>query len=155
MLTNILTFVENANKLKFSCIFLWILSCMPNMNRIIPLLINAGTIVAWVSVSEAKFGNKKILVLTFIYKIYCCCFLDTTRPQKHDELDGVDYNFVTNASFEKSITASEFIEHGLLEGHYYGTSFGAVRTVVNSGKVCVLNMHCQVFLRPCFLFLIR
>eukprot|EP00111_Clytia_hemisphaerica_P016102 TCONS_00047658-protein len=67
----------------------------------------------------------------------------TTRTATSDEENGVDYNFVSRNAFEKSIAAAEFIEHGHFNGHYYGTSFSAVRKVVESGKTCVLNMHCQ------------
>lgn len=67
----------------------------------------------------------------------------TTRTPNTGEENTLDYNFVTRASFEKSIAAAEFIEHGHFDGHYYGTSFSAVRSVINEGKTCVLNMHCQ------------
>jgi len=70
--------------------------------------------------------------------------IDTTRTPTSGEENNLDYNFVSRASFEKSIAAAEFIEHGHYNGHYYGTSFSAVRKVIASGKTCVLNMHCQV-----------
>ncbi|XP_057315280.1 protein PALS1-like [Hydractinia symbiolongicarpus] len=67
----------------------------------------------------------------------------TTRAPTSDEVSSVDYTFVNRATFEKSIAAAEFIEHGLFDGHYYGTSFSAVRSVIQSGRTCLLNMHCQ------------
>lgn len=33
------------------------------------------------------------------------------------------------------------MEHGEFERQYYGTSLDAVRTVINSGKICVLNLQ--------------
>ena len=51
---------------------------------------------------------------------------------------------MSRSSFENSIATAEFIEHGVLSGDYYGTSFGAVESVIKSGKTCVLNMYCQV-----------
>lgn len=37
----------------------------------------------------------------------------------------------------------KFVEHGEYEKAYYGTSLDAIRSVVNSGKICVLNLHPQ------------
>jgi guanylate kinase len=34
-----------------------------------------------------------------------------------------------------------FVEHGEYERNYYGTSLSAIETVVQSGKICVLNLH--------------
>ena len=83
--------------------------------------------------------------------IHLSIFLDTTRSPSHEELSGVDYIFFTRPMFEKSITAADFIEHGQHEGHYYGTSFKAVRDVIGTGKTCILNIHCSV--RTMFSFL--
>ena len=33
------------------------------------------------------------------------------------------------------------MEHGEYDKQYYGTSLDAVRTVINSGKICVLNLQ--------------
>lgn len=51
---------------------------------------------------------------------------------------------MTRNEFEESIAVAEFIEHGHFDGEYYGTSFSAVRQVIESGKTCILNMFCQV-----------
>lgn len=37
----------------------------------------------------------------------------------------------------------KFVEHGEFEKAYYGTSLDAIRSVVNIGKICVLNLHPQ------------
>ena len=39
------------------------------------------------------------------------------------------------------MSARRFVEHGEFERQYYGTSLDAVRTVINSGKICVLNLQ--------------
>ena len=36
------------------------------------------------------------------------------------------------------------MEHGEFEGHYYGTAVDSIRRVANSGKHCILNLHCEV-----------
>lgn len=67
----------------------------------------------------------------------------TSRPRKDSEIDGVDYHFISRPQFEADILAGKFVEHGEYERNYYGTSLDAIRSVVNSGKVCVLNLHPQ------------
>ena len=93
----------------------------------------------------------------------------TSRSRRDGEMDGVDYHFISRSEFELhikqgehgfsanqsiSVTASfgidfsgfilstgKFVEHGQYEGNYYGTSLGAIEAVVQSGKICVLNLH--------------
>ncbi|CAH0393662.1 unnamed protein product [Bemisia tabaci] len=67
----------------------------------------------------------------------------TSRARKDGEIDGQDYHFITRAQFEADILSRKFVEHGEYEKAYYGTSIDAIRSVVNSGKICVLNLHPQ------------
>lgn len=68
-------------------------------------------------------------------------FTDTSRARRETELDGQDYHFISRTQFEADILARKFVEHGEYEKAYYGTSINAIRAVVNSGKICVLNLH--------------
>ncbi|XP_045167365.2 protein PALS1-like isoform X2 [Mercenaria mercenaria] len=63
----------------------------------------------------------------------------TTGPENEHEIDGKDYHFVSRAEFETAIAGNKFIESGEYEKNIYGTSVEAVRQVINSGKICVLN----------------
>jgi len=66
----------------------------------------------------------------------------TSRPKSSEsEIDGQDYNFVSRAQFEEYVSNKRFVEHGEYDKQYYGTSLDAVRTVINSGKICVLNLQ--------------
>ena len=67
----------------------------------------------------------------------------TSRPRRDDEHDGADYHFISRVQFEQDILARKFVEHGEYEKAYYGTSLDAIRSVVNSEKICVLNLHPQ------------
>merc|ERR1719427_1283107 len=67
----------------------------------------------------------------------------TSRTRRDDELDGADYHFISRLQFEQDILARKFVEHGEYEKAYYGTSLEAIRSVVNSEKICVLNLHPQ------------
>jgi MAGUK p55 subfamily protein 5 len=69
---------------------------------------------------------------------------DTSRPIKDDELNGKDYHFVERHVFESDIQEHKFVEYGEYEKNFYGTSLEAIREVVNSGKMCVLNLYPQV-----------
>nr|CAD7594113.1 unnamed protein product [Timema genevievae] len=68
---------------------------------------------------------------------------NTSRARKDGEVDGHDYHFISRAQFELDILSRKFVEHGEYEKAYYGTSLDAIRSVVNSGKICVLNLHPQ------------
>lgn len=43
--------------------------------------------------------------------------------------------------FELLIRQGKFVEQGQFEGNYFGTSLGAIEAVVQSGKICLLNLH--------------
>ena len=45
----------------------------------------------------------------------------TTRPPRSNEVNGVDYHFVTNKQFEKLINKDQFYEHAKIFNNRYGT----------------------------------
>lgn len=45
----------------------------------------------------------------------------TTRPPRSNELDGVDYNFISKKKFEDLIKDKEFYEYAKIFDNYYGT----------------------------------
>ncbi|XP_071796109.1 protein PALS1-like isoform X2 [Asterias amurensis] len=91
---------------------------------------------------------------------YAAAVPHTSRPKKDHEVHGVDYYFTTRQRFEQDILAEKFVEHGEYEKNVYGTSLEAIQAVVNSSKICVLNLHPQSLkvlknsdLRPYFIFI--
>lgn len=76
-------------------------------------------------------------------------FADTSRPRKPDEQDGVHYHFVTRQQFQEGVAMRKFVEWGEYQKHFYGTSFDAIRRVIERGKTCVLTLKPQVR-RPLF-----
>ena len=46
----------------------------------------------------------------------------TTRKPRPNEIDGVDYHFVSRDKFEKLIKENSFYEHAKIFDNYYGTS---------------------------------
>ena len=70
--------------------------------------------------------------------------VDTSRPPKNGEIDGKDYYFISQNTFQSDINSHKFVKYGQFEGDYYGTSIDSIKAVTNNNKVCVLNLHCQV-----------
>ena len=52
----------------------------------------------------------------FVYSVSC-----TTRPARAGEIQGEDYNFLSEAEFLGRVKAGEFLEHARVHEHYYGT----------------------------------
>ena len=57
----------------------------------------------------------------------------TTRSPREGEVDGVNYNFISRADFERKIRERDFIEYNLYNGNYYGTSRDFVIDKLNKG----------------------
>lgn len=65
----------------------------------------------------------------------------TTRRKMLEEIDGYDYHFCTQNEFELQIKENRFIEYGKYNGDYYGLSIGSILAVVQSAKICLLNLN--------------
>lgn len=63
----------------------------------------------------------------------------TSRQARPGEQEGRDYHFVTKEEMLQKIRGGEMIEWGELDGKLYGTYADDVRSVVRSGRVCVLD----------------
>ena len=67
----------------------------------------------------------------------------TSRAPRGDEVNGVDYNFVSRQQFEKMITNGEFLEHAEVFGNFYGTHAGDATRCLESGDDVVLVIDVQ------------
>jgi guanylate kinase len=67
----------------------------------------------------------------------------TTRQPRVGEINGVHYNFTTKQKIKSEIAAGLFLEHALVHGNHYGTSFAAIDSVTNTGKICILDIDVQ------------
>ncbi|XP_078184301.1 MAGUK p55 subfamily member 4 isoform X1 [Callithrix jacchus] len=67
----------------------------------------------------------------------------TTRTKKSYEMNGREYHYVSKETFESLIYSHRMLEHGEYKGHLYGTSADAVQTVLDEGKVCVMDLEPQ------------
>ncbi|POI23746.1 hypothetical protein CIB84_012505 [Bambusicola thoracicus] len=67
----------------------------------------------------------------------------TSRKPKDSEKDGHGYHFVSRSEMEADIKAGHYLEHGEYEGNLYGTKIDSIRAVVNTGKMCILDVNPQ------------
>ncbi|GAB4522213.1 MAG: guanylate kinase [Anaerolineae bacterium] len=67
----------------------------------------------------------------------------TSRPPRPNEVDGVDYHFVSEAEFERMIDAGELIEHALVYGQYKGIPKKHIREALASGQDVIMRIDVQ------------
>ena len=59
------------------------------------------------------------------------------------EQDGVNYNFVDRAEFERMIAAGELLEYAEYVSNYYGTSLKAIQDKLDAGVDVLLDIEVQ------------
>ena len=67
----------------------------------------------------------------------------TTRQPRVGEQDGVNYNFVDRAEFERMIAAGELLEYAEYVDNYYGTSMKAIQDRLEAGIDVLLDIEVQ------------
>ena len=67
----------------------------------------------------------------------------TTRQPRVGEQDGVNYNFVDRAEFERMIAAGELLEYAEYVSNYYGTSLKAIQDKLDAGVDVLLDIEVQ------------
>jgi guanylate kinase len=59
----------------------------------------------------------------------------TTRKKRKTEIDGIDYFFVSQETFERMIQDDEFVEYAIVHGSYYGTPRDALERRSTAGDL--------------------
>ncbi|KAK0079916.1 hypothetical protein PV325_000637 [Microctonus aethiopoides] len=67
----------------------------------------------------------------------------TTRAPRPGEEHGKHYYFTTKEKMQDGISKGEFIETATFNNNMYGTSKQAVENVMNSGRMCVLDIEIE------------
>jgi guanylate kinase len=67
----------------------------------------------------------------------------TTRPQRPGEIEGKDYFFVDQETFEEMIAAGEFLEQATVFGNSYGTPRGPVMAALEAGQDVLFDVDWQ------------
>jgi len=66
----------------------------------------------------------------------------TTRPRRENEVDGVDYHFLSTEEFEKRLQRGEFLEYAkVYGGRYYGTPAKPVTDALAAGRPVILEIE--------------
>ena len=63
----------------------------------------------------------------------------TTRKPRSNEVDGVDYNFVSNDKFEQLIKEKKFYEHAKIFDNYYGTLKQSVDDLIKTNDIIFVD----------------
>lgn len=64
----------------------------------------------------------------------------TTREQRKDEIDGVDYNFVNKETFVNMIEEGKFYEYSIHHENYYGTPKAIAEEELQNGKILLKDV---------------
>ncbi len=67
----------------------------------------------------------------------------TTRPPRPGEIDGVHYQFVSDAEFDRMVEEDDFYEWAQVFGHRYGTPKGAIRNGLKDGQDYLFDIDWQ------------
>jgi guanylate kinase len=66
-----------------------------------------------------------------------------TRPRRENEVDGVDYIFVSTAEFERMIAQDELIEYTKVYGQYKGVPKQQIREAIKSNQDVLMRLDVQ------------
>ena len=72
------------------------------------------------------------------YSVSC-----TTRAPRTGEINGQDYQFLSNADFRERMEKGDFLENAQVHGDYYGTLREPVVTNLKSGKDVLIDVDTQ------------
>ncbi len=67
----------------------------------------------------------------------------TTRAPRENEVDGVDYNFISVDDFQKLIENNQMLEYAKYGVNYYGTPKTSVDEHLKNGDVVILKIEVQ------------
>ncbi|MFI3283965.1 MAG: guanylate kinase [Erysipelotrichaceae bacterium] len=67
----------------------------------------------------------------------------TTREKRSQEIDGINYHFVTREQFEQTIHEDGLLEWAEFVGNLYGTPMKSVEKLLNEGKNVILEIEVE------------
>jgi guanylate kinase len=68
---------------------------------------------------------------------------NTTRPRRPNEVEGVDYHFVTPEEFDQKVAHNELLEHAVVYDHHYGNSRREIQEALANGEDVILRIDVQ------------
>jgi guanylate kinase len=101
-----------------------------------------------------KFGSvvprEMILILKFNVIFKFNLILDTSRPPRALEENGLGYWFIDREDFEDEIHSNNFLEYGEHNGNLYGTHLDSIRNVIKEGKFFQSKNYLNLKNKFCF-----
>ena len=76
-------------------------------------------------------------------KNLCVSVSHTTRTPRPDEVNGINYYFVSINEFEEMIKNNAFVEHAMVFDNYYGSSTKLIREKLDEGVDVILEIDWQ------------
>ena len=86
------------------------------------------------SLVEALIKNAKNLYVSVSH---------TTRPPRSDEINGINYYFVSINEFEEMIKNNAFVEHATVFDNHYGSSAKLIKEKLDEGIDVILEIDWQ------------
>ena len=86
------------------------------------------------SLVEALIKNAKNLYVSVSH---------TTRPPRSDEINGINYYFVSIDEFEEMIKQNAFVEHAMVFDNHYGSSSQLIKEKLDEGVDVILEIDWQ------------
>jgi guanylate kinase len=74
----------------------------------------------------------------FVYSVSC-----TTRPARAGEIQGEDYQFLSESDFLDCVKAGEFLEYATVHGHLYGTLVKPILANLKEGADVLIDIDTQ------------
>ena len=107
---------------------------MPSSNGSIMLILSSPSGAGKTTITkkiQQKYQNFKISVS------------HTTRKPRPNEVEGIDYFFVSHEEFKKKISKNEFYEHAKIFDNYYGTSRNSVNSLLKDNNNILFDIDWQ------------
>lgn len=105
------------------------------MNKGLVVILSGASSVGKSPIREALMSDRS---LNLFYSVSM-----TTRPKKENEIDGIDYYFVTHQGFAKAVRDKELLEYTEFNGYYYGTPKNQVEFLIDQGKNVLIEVEAQ------------
>ena len=67
----------------------------------------------------------------------------TTRKMRHNEINGVNYFFISEPEFKNMIDNKDFLEYAKVYDNYYGTSIEKIKEFLENGQDTILEIDYQ------------
>ena len=96
-------------------------------------------------ISAPSGCGKTSLVEALIKKTknLCVSVSHTTRPPRPDEINGINYYFISIYEFKEMIKQNAFVEHAMVFDNHYGSSSQLIREKLDEGLNVILEIDWQ------------